>query len=71
MLRPLLRGTLYYTGLAVLPPFVAWHVPYISNEKRKAYLDAYERRLSEIESLAPLSFPSLDAFDDKLNPRDN
>jgi len=68
MLRPLLRGTLYYTGLEVLPPFVAWHVPYISDNDRKAYLDAYERRLSEIETLAPLSFPSLDAFDDELNP---
>jgi len=69
MLRPLLRGTLYYTGLTVLPPFVAWHVPYISDNNRKAYLEAYEHRLSEIESLAPLSFPSLDAFDDKLNPK--
>jgi NAD(P)H dehydrogenase (quinone) len=69
MLRPLLRGTLYYTGLAVLPPFVAWHVPYISDDDRTAYLAAYERRLSEIDSLAPLSFPSLDAFDDRLYPR--
>jgi NAD(P)H dehydrogenase (quinone) len=31
MLRPLLRGTLYYTGLSVLPPFVAWHVAYIAD----------------------------------------
>ncbi len=52
MLRPLLRGTLYYTGMAVLPPFVAWHVPYISDEDRKAYLGAYERTLFGIETLA-------------------
>ena len=70
MLRPLLRGTLYYTGLEVLPPFVAWHVPYISDDARKAFLAAYERRLSEIELLAPLSFPSLDAFDDGLYPNE-
>ncbi len=70
MLRPLLRGTLYYTGLSVLPPFVAWHVPYISDDDRKAYLVAYERRLSGIQSLAPLSFPSLDAFDDRLYPKE-
>lgn len=69
MLRPLLRGTLYYTGMAVLPPFVAWHVPYISDDDRRDFLAAYERRLSEIEHLAPLSFPSLDAFDDRLYPR--
>jgi len=70
MLRPLLRGTLYYTGLAVLPPFVAWHVPYISDDDRKAYLAAYALRLSEIEALAPLSFPSLDGFDERLSPKE-
>jgi NAD(P)H dehydrogenase (quinone) len=55
--------------MTVLPPFVAWHVPYISDADRKAYLDAYERTLSGIESRAPLSFPSLDEFDDKLYPK--
>lgn len=70
MHRPLLCGTLYYTGLAVLPPFAAWHVPYISDGDRTAYLAAHERRLSGIDSLAPLSFPSLEAFDDKLYPKD-
>ncbi len=69
MLRPLLRGTLYYTGMAVLPPFVAWHVPYISEADRKEYLGACERTLSSIETIAPLSFPSLDAFDGMLYPK--
>jgi len=66
MLRPLLRGTLYYTGLSVLPPFVAWHVPYIADEARQDYLKAYEERLGKLEVLDPLTFPSLDEFDDKL-----
>jgi NAD(P)H dehydrogenase (quinone) len=26
MLRPLLRGTLAYVGLEVLPPFIGYHV---------------------------------------------
>ena len=68
MLRPLLRGTLYYTGMEVLPPFVAWHVPYITDEARAGYLRAYEDRLAQLDELEPLAFPSLDAFDDKLNP---
>lgn len=71
MLRPLLRGTLYYTGLAVLPPFIAWHVPYISDNDRKAYLTAYERKLSQIDTVEPLAFPSLDAFDDRLYPKNH
>lgn len=68
MLRHLLRGTLYYTGMSVLPPFVAWHVPYISDEARREYLRAYKHVLNNLESCKPLSFPSLNDFDDKLYP---
>lgn len=68
MLRHLLRGTLYYTGMTVLPPFVAWHVPYISDEARKDYLRAYAERLEDLPNLQPLDFPSLGEFDEKLYP---
>lgn len=68
MLRHLLRGTLYYTGMSVLPPFVAWHIPYISDDARKDYLNAYKRVLINLESCKPLSFPSLDDFDEDLHP---
>ena len=69
MLRHVLRGTLYYVGMDVLPPFVAWHVPYISYEARLQILEDYRARLRSLESLAPLTFPSLDAFDEKLYPK--
>jgi NAD(P)H dehydrogenase (quinone) len=69
LLRPLLRGTLYYTGMQVLPPFVAWHVPYISQEARVQFLADYRERLRTLDRLVPLKFPSLDAFDENLNPR--
>jgi NAD(P)H dehydrogenase (quinone) len=69
MLRHVLRGTLYYVGMDVLPPFVAWHVPYISHEARLQILEDYRARLRSLESLAPLTFPSLDAFDEKLYPK--
>jgi NAD(P)H dehydrogenase (quinone) len=68
MLRPLLRGTLAYTGLTVLPPFVAWHVPYISAEARAQVLDDYRLRIEELDVLEPLVFPRLEHFDAKLNP---
>lgn len=69
MLRPLLRGTLAYTGLTVLPPFVGWHVPYITQTERAQILVDYRRHLASLDTLAPLRFPSLDDFDAKLHPK--
>lgn len=68
MLRPILRGTLAYTGMSVLPPFVGYHVPYIGAEARTAILDDYRRRLHELQAIQPLAFVSLDQFDDNLHP---
>lgn len=68
MLRPVLRGTLAYTGMTVLPPFVAWHVPYVGDDVRAGYLQAYQARLAGIEQDTPLVFPRLDQFDARLYP---
>lgn len=68
MLRPLLRGTLAYTGMSVLPPFVAYHVPYISEQQRKDLLENYRQRLRTLDLQTPLKFPSMSDFDDKLRP---
>jgi len=68
MLRPLLRGTLAYVGLEVLPPFVAWHVPYINAEAREQFLVGYHRRLEHLDHDVPLVFPRLEQFDEALYP---
>jgi NAD(P)H dehydrogenase (quinone) len=68
MMRPLMRGTLAYTGLQVLPPFVGWHVPYISEEARAQMMLDYRKHLTELPSLEPLKFPSLNDFDERLRP---
>ncbi len=68
MLRPLLRGTLAYVGLDVLPPFVAWHVPYISAEAREQFLVGYHERLENLDQDSPLVFPRLAQFDEALYP---
>ncbi|WP_179403277.1 NAD(P)H-dependent oxidoreductase [Burkholderia guangdongensis] len=68
MLKHLLQGTLAYTGLDVLEPFIAWHVPYVTHEKRLEYLDAWRKRLPSLMNEAPLPFPSLDRFDENLYP---
>jgi NAD(P)H dehydrogenase (quinone) len=69
MLRPILWGTLAYTGMSVLPPFVAHHVPYITPEARAVMLDEYREHLRALDGLAPLTFPSMSDFDDRLQPR--
>jgi len=68
LLSHVLRGTLAYVGFTVLPPFYAYHVPYISAEARQAYLDQYRKRLQQLDSLSPLQFPSMDDFDENLYP---
>jgi NAD(P)H dehydrogenase (quinone) len=68
MLRPILQGTLGYTGMTVLPPFVAWHVPYIKPEQRDGLMAQYRQRLRGIDALQPLRFPSMDDFDSALRP---
>ncbi|RQR27570.1 NAD(P)H-dependent oxidoreductase [Burkholderia sp. Bp9142] len=68
MLRHLLQGTLGYTGLDVLAPFVAWHVPYVTTEERLDYLKAWRERLPSLDNEVPLAFPSLNDFDEYLHP---
>ncbi|WP_045458125.1 NAD(P)H-dependent oxidoreductase [Caballeronia cordobensis] len=69
LLKHLLRGTLGYLGFDVLPPFVGWHVPYISQQERTALLDAYRERLLTLDSQQPMVFPSLEDFDELLRPK--
>lgn len=69
MLSPLLRGTLAYCGFDVLPPFIGYHVPYISPEGRAQMLADYRERLNAVDRLQPLKFSSMDDFDDRLMPK--
>ncbi|MEN0105607.1 MAG: NAD(P)H-dependent oxidoreductase [Pseudomonas sp.] len=68
MLRHLQRGTLAYAGLTVLPPFAAYHVPYIDNDARTAMLADFREQLLQLDALQPLSFPKMAAFDRQLYP---
>jgi len=68
MLRPILRGTLAYVGCEVLEPFVAWHVPYITDEARADFLRSYQQRLIHIADDQPIAFPCLSQFDEALYP---
>ncbi|ENU30287.1 hypothetical protein F991_02086 [Acinetobacter sp. CIP-A165] len=62
------RGTLAYVGFEVLPPFMAYHVPYISNEDRQNILMNFEDYIKNLDDLEALEFPHLENFDEKMNP---
>ncbi len=64
------HGTFGYSGLAALPPFLAWSIHYTDAGKRAGYLDAYERHLRSIDDRAPLPSHPLGDFgpDWRLRP---
>ncbi|MCU4386530.1 NAD(P)H-dependent oxidoreductase [Acinetobacter haemolyticus] len=63
------RGSLAYVGFEVIPPFIAYHVPYISNESRQDILTNLEQYLQNLDNLSPIEFPHLENFDEKMNPK--
>ncbi len=60
MLAPIMRGSLYYVGMQVIPPFCAYHVPYITNQQRGAIIGQYDEYLKNYDRLEPLKFPTID-----------
>lgn len=69
LLRPIHQGMLGYVGLKVLPPFIAYHVPYISDADRRDYLTQYRQHLLSLEQCEPLSMPVMGDFDETLRPK--
>jgi len=63
-------GTLGYSGLQVLEPFVGWPLRYADAAQRCAYLDQYAARLRNIEQEAPMPAHTLSEFtaDWRLKP---
>jgi NAD(P)H dehydrogenase (quinone) len=68
MLRSLLQGSLGYVGMQVLEPFVAYHVPYISDESRKEILKNWQQALTTLDKRAVMQMPNLHDFDDTFKP---
>lgn len=68
MLRSVLQGSLGYVGMEVLEPFVAWHVPYVSEQARADYLGQWQQLLRTVEQRPALPMPTLSRFDDTFRP---
>lgn len=68
ILKPLLQGSLGYVGMAVLEPFYAFHVPYVSAESRSELLDHWRNELTDIEQRKQIAMPDLSKFDEYFYP---
>jgi NAD(P)H dehydrogenase (quinone) len=69
MLRPLLQGTLGYTGFTVLQPFFAYHVPYLEPAGRDAILGCLVKELAALPERPALFMPDLAHYDETFRPR--
>ncbi|BCG24575.1 NAD(P)H quinone oxidoreductase [Pseudomonas tohonis] len=69
LFRPLLKGTLGYTGFDVLEPFFAYHVPYLDDAARGAILGDWRQRLAGIDGQAPLEMPVTGDYDAHFEAR--
>lgn len=68
ILKPVLQGTFGYIGMSVLPPFVGYHIPYLSPETRTEILENYRGYLRGLDALQPLVMPSLANYDPQMKP---
>ncbi len=59
LLTPLHRGVLAFTGMQVLPPFAAYHIPYEGPQGRADMLSRYRDYLTGLDALEPLRAPRL------------
>lgn len=66
ILMPVLQGTLAYTGMTVLPTFVGYHVPYLTQEARGDILQNFREHVANWQQLKPMSMPVLTAFDREM-----
>jgi NAD(P)H dehydrogenase (quinone) len=65
ILFPIQHGILYFCGLTVLPPFVAYGPAHLSQEQRLAELERYRRHLLSLDARAPLPFHPLADYDER------
>ena len=69
VLWPVHAGVLALVGYSVLPPFIAYGIPFVGEAAMQAEVERYRNRLRRIESDEPLFFhPGTDISDYRLAP---
>lgn len=69
MMKHFFQGTLGYIGLEVLEPFIAWHVPYVSEADREQMLADLATYVRTLDDQPVLEMPDLGDFDETFAPR--
>lgn len=57
MLDPLLRGTLHFCGMTVLPPYAVYGAAQLSQDQRESVLADFATLLHGIGEIPPLTYP--------------
>lgn len=68
MLRHVMQGTLGYVGYEVYEPFVAFHVPYVTDEARRELLISLDEQITALNRRRLLEMPRLGGFDEQFRP---
>lgn len=71
MLRHFFQGTLGYVGLAVHRPFVAHHVPYVDDARRREMLAELAAYVRTLDRQPVLAMPDLEDYDETLAPKED
>ncbi len=66
ILLPIHQGIFWFNGFSPLPPFLVHGPARMSEEERKEKLNAFEHFLSNLETHAPIVFPSTDQFEVRM-----
>lgn len=66
ILYPINHGVLYFVGLEILPPYVAFSPARVGQEKREEYLEEYRSRLLNVENTDTMSYHPLADYDRNL-----
>jgi len=66
ILYPIQHGILYFSGMDVLPPFIAWSVAHFNDKQRKDYLKKYKGRLLNLEIAEPIPFHPNSTYDENM-----
>ena len=68
MLRHVIQGTLGYVGYEVYEPFVAFHVPYVTDEARPELPTSFDAQITALHRRTLLEMPRLGEFDEQFRP---
>jgi NAD(P)H dehydrogenase (quinone) len=63
ILFPINHGVLAFTGFSVVPPFLVHAPARMSAAERAATLSRYAAHVLALESLSPIAYPGLEAYD--------